>query len=269
MNILEEVFKTNKPIIGMVHLRPLPGSPLYDGDDEAIFEHALRDALNLQEGGIDAVMFCNEGDRPYTDRVGPETVAMMASVVKDVSREISVPYGIDVLFDPIAAISIAKATGAKFVREVFTGVYVGDVGFLASRGAEALRFRRKIMGDKIKTIQVVNAEFSTSMDKRPISLIAKGAVFVMLADIVAVSGPMTGMPVDLNQLKEVKEAIPETPVFANTGVNLGNLRKILEVADGAVVGTSLKFDGITWNPVDPERVKKFMRVVRSLREKKG
>lgn len=262
--LLEQLTGVAKPVIGMCHFPPAPGSPLYDaaGGAEGIHSWVARDVRSLQEGGIDAIMFCNEGDRPYTLKAGATTLAMMAAVIGGVREELRVPFGVDILWDAEAALALAKATGARWVREVFTGVYASDMGFWNTDAGQVLRYRRAIDAADVKLFFNVNAEFATALDRRPLDLIARSAVFSSLAEVIVISGPMTGQSTRVADLAAVKEALPETPVLANTGVNAGNVREFLSVADGVIVGTALKRDGCTWNEVDPERVKRFMEAAR-------
>ncbi|WP_324716563.1 BtpA/SgcQ family protein [Carboxydochorda subterranea] len=262
--VFRELLGVEKPIIAMCHFPPMPGSPLYDARAglEGIKEWVARDIRHLQDGGVDAIMFCNEGDRPYTLKASPATLATMASVIGQLRSEIRVPFGVDVLWDPVAAIALASATGARFVREVFTGVYSSDMGLWNTNAGESLRFRRNIGADHVKLIFNINAEFAGFLGQRPLPLIAQSVVFSSLADVVAVSGTMTGQAPQLPDLELVKRAVPDTPVVANTGVRAENVREILQVADGVIVGTALKQDGNTWKPVDPDRVKRFVGAAR-------
>jgi membrane complex biogenesis BtpA family protein len=264
---LTDLLALPKPIVAMVHFPPLPGSPLYDsaGGMAAIARHVKADIDALQEGGVDAVMFGNEGDRPYLLQASPETIAAMAAVIGMVRQELRVPFGVNYLWDPVATVALAVATGASFGREILTGVYASDMGLWAPRCAEALRLRANLGRPDIRLLFNINAEFATSLDSRPVEVRAKSAVFSSLADVVCVSGPMTGMGVELSDLARVKAAVPKTPVFANTGVNLDTVADILKVADGCVIGTHFKQDGDTWKPVDAGRVARFMDRVRKLR----
>ncbi|MFX0150318.1 MAG: BtpA/SgcQ family protein [Candidatus Hodarchaeota archaeon] len=267
MTVLDDIFKVAKPVIGMVHFPPLPKTYEYNDNDgmEKIINSAAFDIDALQKGGIDGMLFCNEGDRPYAKGVDPIIVASFAAAIGELKSKISVPFGVDIMWDPISALAVAKATNAKFVRGVFTGAFAGDMGFFDAPGARALRYKRAIEGFDIKIFSIVNAEFAHPLDRRPLSLIAKGAVFVGIADALCVSGPMTGMEAKLNELKTVKENSLGAPVIINTGARKDNITTQLEVADGVIVGTSLKKDGDTWNNVDVERVKEFMDVVESIR----
>lgn len=264
--LLEQLLGTEKPIISMAHFLPMPGSPLYDseGGVDRIINWVRADVEALAEGGVDAIMFCNEGDRPYTIGTRPETIAVMAGVISKVTHDLPIPFGVDILWDPKGAIALAKATGARFVREVFTGVYASDMGLWDTSCGEALRYRKALDADDIKLFFNINAEFAAPIAHRALGPLAKSVVFSSLADAVCVSGPMTGESVDLENLEIVKRSVPNTPVIANTGVRENTVGQILEVADGAIVGTALKKDGYTWNPVDPERVKRFMKAAHGI-----
>ncbi len=260
---------TTKVIIGMVHFPALPGFTLYDDDKgvDWIVTRVKEDLIALQEGGIDAVMFCNENNRPYTFHADFATVAVMAEVIGEIKNYIKVPFGVDVLWDPKAAIAIAKATGAMFIREIITGAYISDMGFWNTSVGELYRYRKLIDADDVKVFFNISAEFASPMDKRPVDVIAKSVVFSSLADAILISGPMTGSPPDKEAIRRVKEAVGDkVPVLVNTGMNIENVEELLGVADGAIVGTSLKKDGVTWNPVDVTRVKRFMEKVNKIRK---
>lgn len=265
--MLKDTFGADKPIIAMAHFPPLPGSPGYDPRRgmNAVIDHVAADIARLQAGGVDAIMFGNEGDRPYILKATPQSLAAMAAAVGALKRDIRVPFGVNYLWDPVATVALGVATGAHFGREIFTGVYASDMGVWAPDGAAALRLRHELGRDDMKLLFNINAEFAAPLDTRPIEKRATSAIFSSVADVICVSGPMTGEPVDNADLKRVKDAVKATPVFANTGVNIDNVRDILRVADGCVIGTHFKIDGNTWNPVDGERVKRFMDVVRKLR----
>ncbi|HVG80707.1 MAG TPA: BtpA/SgcQ family protein [Methylomirabilota bacterium] len=267
--LLEQTFGAAKPIIAMVHLAPLPGAPLYDraGGMQQILDLAAADIEALQAGGVDAVMFGNEGDRPYILKASPQSLAAMAYAVGELKRLITVPFGVNYLWDPVATVSLAVASGASFAREIFTGVYESDMGVWQPDAATALRLRADLGRGDLKLLFNINAEFASPLGNRSIAARARSAVFSSLADVVLVSGPMTGQGVETGDLKIVKDAVPGTPVFANTGVNLDTVAEILRIGDGAVVGTHFKLDGNTWNAVDRARVERFMDKVRQLRDR--
>ena len=256
-----------KAVIAMIHIGALPGTPLYDADGGVakLIDDAARDAEALQSGGVDAVMFGNENDRPYVRSAPLEGVAAMTAVVQAIKPALNVPFGVNYLWDPSASVAIAAATGARFVREIFTGVFASDMGVWAPDCASASRLRRNLGRPDLKLLFNINAEFAHSLDARPIELRAKSAIFSSLDDAILVSGPITGQPADESDLRKVCEAIHDVPVFANTGVTVDNVRDVLAVADGAIVGTHFKVDGNTWNAVDGARVRRFMDAVEKLR----
>ena len=261
------MFESGKTIIGMAHLPPLPGAPGYDPDGgiQKLVDWVAADLEALQGGGIDAVMFGNEADRPYVLTAPPEGIAAMAAVVTAVRPLLTVPFGVNYLWDPVASVALAVATGAAFVREIFTGVYASDMGLWQPDAAAALRLRANLGRPDLTLLFNVNAEFATSLDGRPVAERARSAVFSSTADVICVSGPMTGQPVNRSDLAEVKQAVGQTPVLANTGVTVDSVADILAIADGAVVGTHFKRGGDTWNPVDRDRVARFMEAVDRVR----
>jgi len=267
MGWVKEVLGTDKPVIAMAHLPPLPGTPLYDakGGMGAIVDYVRRDLAALQAGGVDCVMFGNEGDRPYVLNATPETLAAMAAAIATLKGEITVPFGVNYLWDPVATVALAVATDAVFAREIFTGVYDSDMGLWQPDAAKALRLRHDLGRDDLKLMFNINAEFAAPIGDRPIEARAKSAVFSSLADVILVSGPMTGQAVDHSDLRRVKDAVGSTPVLANTGCTIDNIADILAVADGCVIGTHFKVGGDTWNPVDRDRVARFMEVVTRVR----
>ncbi len=256
-----------KPIVAMVHFLPLPGASGYDasGGMPRIVEAAARDIEALQSAGVDALMFGNEGDRPYRTRATGAGLAAMAAAIGALKPALRLPFGVNYLWDPLATVQLAAATGAAFAREIFTGVYASDMGVWAPDAAAALEERGRLGRADLTLLFNINAEFASPLDTRPIETRARSAVFSSLADVVCVSGGMTGEGVAVSDLARVKQALPATPVFANTGVRLDSVADILRHADGCVVGTHFKQGGDTWAPVDRDRAARFMDLVRTLR----
>lgn len=261
------VFGVNKPAIAMVHLGALPGSPLFDeaGGVEALLSGAKADLLALQQAGFDAVMFGNENDRPYELQVDPASTATMAFVIGALKQEIKVPFGVNVLWDPMATMALAAASGASFVREIFTGVYASDMGIWSPDAGKALRYRNRLGRKDLLTLYNVSAEFADSMDRRSLADRARSAVFSAVPDAVLVSGQLTGEAAAMSELEAVKSALPDMPVLANTGVKHETVAETFAIADGCIVGSSLKVDGQTWNAVDADRAIDFMDRVRMTR----
>lgn len=261
------VFKTAKPVIGMVHFGALPGSPLHDAKRgvEGLIEDVAKDLDALQAAGFDAVMFGNENDRPYEFSVDTASTATMAYVIGRVREKITVPFGVNVLWDPMASIALAAATGAAFVREIFTGSYASDMGPWTPDAGKAMRYRDRLGRSDLAMLYNISAEFAWSLDRRPLADRARSAVFSSIPDAILVSGQITGEAAAMSDLEAVKKVLPDTPVLANTGVKHATVADVLAIADGCIVGSSLKVDGNTWNPVDPERAKEFMRLARTAR----
>lgn len=261
----KELLTAGKPVIGMAHLPPLPGTPLYDekAGVAGIVDAVRTDLEILLAGGVDTVMFCNEGDRPYSLSAGPEGVAVMARVVTELAPH-DRPFGVDFLWDARAALAIAAATGASFIREVTTGVYESDMGIWNTDAAGLLRERRRLGAEDVAVLMNVTPEFASPLGRRTVAQVARSAVVSSLADAILVSGPMAGAEPELDVLREAKHAVgSEVPVFVNTGAKSTNIEAFLTVADGAIVGSDLKIDGGTWNPVDPSRVARFMEAARA------
>jgi membrane complex biogenesis BtpA family protein len=267
MSWLRDLFGTEKPIVAMCHLRAMPGDPEYDRSTgmEEVVEAGRKDLLALQEGGVDAVMFSNEFSRPYLTQVDTVTVASMARVIAELLPEIQVPYGVNVLWDARASLDLAVAVGATFVREIFTGAYASDFGVWNTNCGAAVRHQHAIGAEDVRLLFNIYPEAAMYLAERSLSDIAKTTVFNTLPDGICVSGITAGAETDVSLLAEVKRAVPDTPVFANTGVRADNVETQLTVADGAIVGTFFKVDGVTWNRVDARRVKEFMAAVRAFR----
>jgi len=261
MTVLDQIFGKPKALIAMAHFQPLPGQPLHDSSRgvRGLVDDLRRDVEILAASGFDGIMFCNEGDRPYRTTVGPEVPAVMSAAIVELTAGLDIPFGVDVLWDPRAAIAVARATGARWVREVFTGAYAGDFGLWNTDPAAALSYRRAIGAEDVKLFFNVTAEFAAPVAPRPVGLTARSAVFSSLADAVCVSGVTTGTGVDIGQLREAKEAVgDEVAVIANTGTRPQTVGELLSVADACIVGTALKRDGITWNEVDRDRVARLV-----------
>jgi hypothetical protein len=267
MDRFRRVFGTARPVIGMVHLGALPGAPLYDasGGIEAIVAAAAADLAALQDAGFDAVMFGNENDRPYQLAVDTASTAAMAYVIGRLAGAIRVPFGVNVLWDPEATVSLAAATGAAFVREIFTGAYASDMGLWVPDAGRAMRTRNRLGRADCLMLYNVSAEFAGSLDPRPLVDRARSAAFSSLPDAVLVSGAITGEAAALSDLAAVKRALPGVPVMANTGVRHDTVAEVLAIADGCIVGSALKVGGDTWKPVDPARAADFMARVRAAR----
>jgi membrane complex biogenesis BtpA family protein len=267
MNWVKEIFGVEKPIIAMCHLRAMPGDPAYEADKGMpwVIDMAAADLQALQRGGVDAVMFSNEFSLPYLTKVEPIVAVCMARVIGELKKVMTVPYGVNVLWDPTASIELAVATGASFVREIFTGAYASDFGVWDTNCGAVVRRQHALGGDSIRKLYNIIPEAASYLADRKIADIARSTVFNGKPDALCVSGLIAGESTSAATLRVVKEAVPDTIVLANTGVRLENVEEQLAIADGAVVGTTFKRDGYTWNEVDESRVRAFMDKVDSIR----
>src|ERR1700719_5409761 len=246
---LERRFGTARPVIAMLHFPGLPGRPRHNRElgRTHLVDVVGRDLETLQGVGVDGVLFCNENDIPYQLVVGPEIPAAMAAVIGELRASVRVPFGVNVLWDAQASLALARATGASFVREVLTGVYESDLGLIAPALGELAGYQAAIGAADVALFDNITPEFSSSIGSRTVAERARSAAFLGV-DAILVSGPQAGVPMTMTDLRSAKAAAPDTPVFANTGVQADRLAEILPVAGGVIVGTSLKVDGINLNP---------------------
>lgn len=267
MEWIKDTFGTHKPIIAMCHFQALPGDPYYDYDGgmDKVIDCAFKEFNDLQKGGVDAVMFSNEFSLPYLTKTRPETIAAMGRIIGQLMSEIKIPFGVNVLWDPIASLDLSAATGARFLREIMSGVYASDFGLWNTNPGETARHRTMVGAQDVKMLYNIVPEAAKYLVDRDIAEIAKSNVFNNLCDGLCVSGLTAGAETDSEILSKVKNAVPDTAVFTNTGCRVDNIQNQLSIADGAVVGTTFKKDGKFNNYIDIDRVKSFMDKVNSIR----
>jgi len=265
-DLLFHMFGRDKVTIGMVHTLALPGTPLYDrtGGMAKIRRQAVEEARILADAGFDTLLYCNESDMPYVSTMSIEVVAAMTDVIGECRSAVGLPFGVNMLIDPGASIAIAHATGGKFVRCFLTGALVGDIGMVTPDGPSALRLRASIGAGDVRIICNVTPGFSMTLDTRPVEQQASGAVFIGLADMVCVGGPAAGKEADVSLIERVARQVPETPVVVGTGVSEENIGRLAAAADAFIVGTSIKKDRQTLNPVDSKRAQAFVRAYQAL-----
>ncbi|HXG41195.1 MAG TPA: BtpA/SgcQ family protein [Dehalococcoidia bacterium] len=263
-----DVFPRRLPIIGMVHLLPLPGSPRWGGDMEAVLRRALEDATTLAQEGVDGLLVENYGDLPFMKgSVGHETVAAMAVAVRAVVEATGLPVGVNVLRnDPCAALAVACAAGAQFVRtNVHIGAVVADQGLLEGRAAEALRYRRWLGCQRVLVLADVTVKHGSALGERGLEQVAQDVAYRGLADGLIVSGEATGRPPTPQELARVRQAVPDRPLLVGSGLDPGNAGTLLPLADGAIVGTAFKEGGRTEAPVQRQRVRRLLQAVQQVR----
>jgi membrane complex biogenesis BtpA family protein len=269
LNSLSDMFGVEKPIIGMVHLWPLPGSPGYTGDGMgAILDHALRDAEALLEGEVDALIVENMWDLPYYagTEVPVAAIAAQAVTARKIVEMANVPVGINVIHNGWSAeLAIAVAAGAAFVRVcILAGARLWDTGDL-DRGcaAELLRRRKDLHAEQIKLFADVDKKHSLPFPGLDLETHIEWTEFYR-ADALIVSGRMTGAAPPLEKVRRARE-LATRPILMGSGTTAENIAGFLRYADGAIVGSSLKVDGIAENEVDLERVRRYMAAVRAVR----
>ena len=264
---LDEVFNVTKPVIAMLHLNALPGDPGYDssGGIAAVVGRARTELEALQSGGADGILIINEFSLPYLTKTEPITAITMARIIGELLPDISVPYGVNVLWDGRASIDLAVATGAQFVREIFTGVYASDFGLWNTNVGEVARHRARVGGSHVKLLFNIVPESAQYLADRDLAAITRTTVFATAPDAICVSGATAGAPTDTEALRIVKSAAGDVPVFVNTGVRAENVADQLSVADGAVVGTYFKKDGVFANAAERSRVEELMGAAREFR----
>lgn len=267
-NWCKTVFGTEKPILAMCHLYPMPSDPDYDEQKGVsyICEKAYADMKALQSGGVDGIIFSNERSQPRTTKARQVIPTTMAYVIGQLKNDLHIPFGVDVIWDPVSSIDLAVATGAQFVREVFTGAYASDYGLWNTNLGETLRHRRSLHGTDIKLLFNITPEAAAYMGERGLADITVTTVFNGSPDGLCVSGIKAGDETSVQDLTLAREFAGGVPVFANTGVRHENVEAQLRYADGAIVGTCFKQDGYIWNDVEQARVKRLMDRVYTFRE---
>lgn len=245
-----------KQLIGVIHLKPLPGSPRWAGSMEEVSGAALADAEAYEAGGADGLMIENFGDIPFTrGRVEAETVAAMAVVGQALKSQVTLPIGFNVLRNDVASgLGLAAACGGEFVRvNVHTGAVEADQGIIQGEAYHTLRRRRTLCPD-VRIWADVLVKHAVPIGDLGLAEAARDTVYRGLADALIVSGVATGEATSVQDLKEVKNTCPDVPVLVGSGARVETAGDLLEYADGLIVASSLKRDGVLSNPVDAERV---------------
>lgn len=253
----------NRPLIGMVHLAALPGAPHWGGSMDAVLERAVADAKALTEAGFDAVLVENYNDIPFfPDRVPAETVAAMAVCVREVTRSVSVPVGVNVLRnDGLTALGIAAATGARFIRiNVHTGVMAADQGLLIGKAHVTLR-ARQALGADVLIFADVWVKHAAPFPGAELEQAAEDTFRRGLADALIVTGSSTGKETDLAQIDLIRRAVPEAPILVGSGVTPQSVSEVLGLADGAIIGSAASWSGVGGRGVDPGRARELVEAL--------
>lgn len=258
-------FGTAKPVIGCLHMMALPGTPYYDGSTTVADQIARlkREARLYSDLGYDAVVFANEGDRPYLTTVGPEVIAAYVRIATEVLPELSIPWGCGVLIDPFATMAVAQALDARFVRTYVSGSFEGSFGSQAFCPGEIFRYRSSIGAQDIAVYTYFEPHAATSLDTRSSEAMLEAGVMNMPIAGALFGGAHAGLPPQEGHIAQLKQAFPEVPLMIGSGGTVDNISDLLQFGDGVIVGTALKEDGILWNPVDPVRAEAFIRAAKS------
>ncbi len=259
------LWELKKPIIGMVHLPPLPGSPGYrDETLEKIVRFALKEAEALRKGGIDAILVENFHDYPYpTGKVPTPTLIAMAVVAHRVREAVDVPVGVNLLFnDAEDELYLAWCLGLDFIRvEGFVDLSLSDMGPLFPTAPDLMRLRRTLGAEGVAILADVQGKYTHAFPARDVADSARDALERGRADAVILTGARTGQAASLELVRRLKEELPEARILLGSGVTPESVPELLAVADGAIVGSYFKRDGNVHNPVDPERVRRLMKEV--------
>lgn len=263
MSAFTDLFPS-RPLIGMVHLAPLPGSPGWGGSMEGVVQRAVADAAALAEAGFDAVLVENYNDVPfYPDQVPPETVAAMSVCVREVVRAAGVPVGVNMLRnDAAAALAVATAAGGRFIRvNVHTGIMAADQGLLTGRAHETAR-ARKALGADVLIFADVWVKHAAPFPGAELEQAAEDTFLRGMADALIVTGSGTGKETDLARVDLVRRGVPRAPVLVGSGVTPATAPQVLAVADGAIVGSAACRDGVAGTGVDPQRARALVEALR-------
>ena len=261
-----QLFGEGKVFIGVVHLPPLPGSPRWGGDMGSVLRQAEEEALVLARAGANGIIVENFGDAPFrVGRVDPETVAGMTLAVNQVRQVTALPVGINMLRnDARSALAVAVATGAAFIRvNLHYGVMAADEGLVEGQAFETLR-QRRALGADVKILADVLVKHAVPLGLVDLGLMARETAYRGLADGLIITGPVTGQPANPDDVALARRSVPDRLLLVGSGVDQTNAREFLALADGAIIGTSLKYGGIVANRIDPERVKRMGELIRTL-----
>lgn len=261
---LEQIFQNPHPVIGVVHLLPLPTSPRWGGNLEAVRERAEQEATALAAGGVDGIIIENFFDAPFAkNQVDPAVVSAMTLIVQRVMNLVMLPVGINVLRnDAKSAIAIASCVKAQFIRvNVLTGVMATDQGLIEGEAHELMRYRREL-GSDIAIFADVCVKHAHSLATPTLATAAQETVERGLADGLIISGGITGQPPQLKDLEQAANVAGGKPIFIGSGATWENIPSFLKVANGVIVASSLKRNGDIHNPIDPIRVSQFVEAVR-------
>ncbi|MGG6294331.1 photosystem I biogenesis protein BtpA [Leptolyngbya sp. AN02str] len=261
---LTQIFKTDHPIVGVVHLLPLPTSPRWGGSLRAVIDRAEQEATALASGGVDGIIVENFFDAPFTKgSVDPAVVSAMSLIVQRLMNLVTLPIGVNVLRnDAQSAMAIATCVQAHFIRvNVLTGVMATDQGLIEGQAHQLLRYRREL-GSDVKILADVLVKHARPLGSPNLTTAVQETIERGLADGIILSGWATGSPPNLEDLELASAAANDTPLFIGSGANWENIPQLIQAANGVIVSSSLKRRGKIEQPIDPIRVSQFVESMR-------
>ncbi len=272
--MLENLFGVSKPVIGVIHLLPLPGSPNFEGQLEIVCLRAEQEAAALSTGGVNAIIVENFFDAPFTKgRVDVATACALALVAQRVAAVVDIPVGVNVLRnDGLTALAVAATISASFIRvNVYTGAMLTDQGIIEGQAYELQTYRRRLgVSERVKIFADVMVKHADPLSPYTnITQVAKDTVGRGRADAVIVSGAATGSAPDITDLKAVRSAVPDAPLLVGSGATPENIGLLLSVADGVIAASSLKRQGVLENPVDVERTRQLVEAAKAASKQPG
>jgi membrane complex biogenesis BtpA family protein len=270
-NAVETIFGVKKAIIGMVHSLPMPGSPKFKQFTlDQVYQFGIDEAMRLKLGGVDGIMLENAWDLPFSKpaEIGPETVGAMAVLGWEIKRATGLPLGINILANgAMASMATAKACKADFIRvNQWANAYVANEGFMEGKSGQVMRYRSWLEADDVKVFADVHVKHGAHaiVADRSLAEQARDSEFFD-ADVLIATGQRTGDATPVSEVKGIQEAV-SLPVIIGSGLTVDNCRSIMSVADGAVVGSYIKENGVWWEKISVERLNALMAIVHEVRK---
>jgi membrane complex biogenesis BtpA family protein len=284
----KQTTSTVPSLIGVIHLPPLPGSP---GANHLVATQALqqaglsavKEAIQLQRSGFDAIILENFGDIPfYKSTVPPETVASMAIIAAAVREAVKIPIGINVLRnDAPAALAIAAVVGADFIRvNVWSGVVATDQGMVEGQSAQWLRERDRLNANDVQIFADVQVKHAQSLSSTSLSIAIEETAGRGGANAVIITGATTGRSPDFSKIIEALQATRQhpVPVYIGSGLDAKILQQLaVFLAEHqiktqfvhAIVGSALRKSGRAGAPLDNGRIKAFVAAWKKFKNSKA
>jgi uncharacterized protein len=266
MSWIHNMFGTEKPVIGLLHCKALPGDPFYDFCGmKKIIEYAKRDLEALQEGGVDGILVTNEFSMPYQKKVSGVTLSAMGTICGSLINELSIPFGAEAIYDGEATIELCAGTNAAFTRCLFTGAWVGDLGIIDRDISATLRRKHDLRLDNLKMFYFISSEDEKGINDRSDEEIVQSMSFNCRPDAFVANGSGPGNSPSISYLADLIKVTRNTPLVCGTGVNTNNAEEIFRICSGAFVGSAFKQDGDFGKGLDKKMIMSFMDMIKKIR----